>query len=308
MAPATQYPATLREFVRRDIVKLRRTQERNLLIIESEQAIQEAYKKDATTSDNNAFCAFKKQLSEYGFRVVARQMWPSLGLDHREIMSVYEHDDYDAEKCESLSLKKPKKKITINFLYNQETGEVEWPNYAKTFQYSEQIMECVHREKSKHPLGNKRKYERIHADKPPQSNCLDAKRKCQVPEPLNIIKQEHLPANARQEPNRSPLDGLAAVAAAQQPLITPPQTEYERLLRQSKLAAISKPMTPPQEIVASNNNTGDMIVHLVPMVVSRQALANHAESWILADKFNGLDARNVQEEDVKQLVIDEDRG
>merc|ERR1739848_319589 len=113
--------------------------------------IQEAYKRGDTTSDNNAFCAFKKQLCEYGFSVVARKDWPEHGIQSSNHW-VYEHPHYNLENCLACNLKKPGKPITVRFTINPETGEVQWPNASKTIHYAPKLIECIEKASLKRRL------------------------------------------------------------------------------------------------------------------------------------------------------------
>jgi len=142
MAPATQFPSTIRDYVERGYLRIETVHSKNLLVIPDEAKIQEAYKRGDTTSDNNAFCAFKKQLCEYGFSVVARKDWPELGIGSSNHW-VYEHLHYNLENCRNCNLKKPGKPITVRFTINPETGEVQWPNANKTIHYAPKIIECI---------------------------------------------------------------------------------------------------------------------------------------------------------------------
>merc|ERR1712130_635902 len=121
-----------------------------------ESKIQEAYKKGETTSHNNAFCAFKKQLCEYGFSVVARKDWLSLGLDLNSTW-VYEHPTFTPENCEKCILQKPCKPITVRFQINPETGEIDWVNSGKTLMHGDKIIDCVKRELLKNELAGENK-------------------------------------------------------------------------------------------------------------------------------------------------------
>jgi hypothetical protein len=142
MAPTVQFPATIKEYWEKGILEIRTSCERHLLIIPDEAKIQEAYKKGDTTSDNNAFCAFKKQLCEYGFKIVGRKDWPQLQVPSH-YMWVYEHDLYNQENMLKCQLHKPMKKIAIRFLMNPETYEVEWQNCPKTVQFADRIIDCI---------------------------------------------------------------------------------------------------------------------------------------------------------------------
>ena len=142
MAPATLFPSTIRDYAHKKYLSIQRINNRNLLIIPDETKIQEAYKRGDTTSDNNAFCAFKKQLCEYGFSVVARKDWLSLGLD-LDFTWVYEHRNFTPENCEKCILRKPSKPITVRFQINTETGEIEWVNSAKTVMHGEKLINCI---------------------------------------------------------------------------------------------------------------------------------------------------------------------
>merc|ERR1712228_497798 len=145
MAPATLFPSTIRDYAHKNFLTIKRINNRNLLIIPDESKIQEAHKKGETTSHNNAFCAFKKQLCEYGFSVVARKDWLSLGLDLKSTW-VYEHSTFTPENCENCILQKPCKPITVRFQINPETGEIDWVNSGKTLMHGDKIIDCVKRE------------------------------------------------------------------------------------------------------------------------------------------------------------------
>ena len=142
MAPATVFPSTIRDYVHKKYLLIKTINNRNLLIIPDETKIQEVYKRGDTTSDNNAFCAFKKQLCEYGFSVVARKDWLSLGLDLNSTW-VYEHHTFTPKNCEKCILKKPSKPITVRFQINTETGEIEWVNSGKTVMHGEKLINCI---------------------------------------------------------------------------------------------------------------------------------------------------------------------
>ena len=142
MAPATLFPSTIRDYVHKNYLHLKTVNNRNLLIIPDETKIQEAYKRGDTTSDNNAFCAFKKQLCEYGFSVVARKDWIDLGLD-LNITWVYEHPSFNRESCEKCDLRKPCKPITVRFQINPETGDIEWINSSKTVMHGQKLINCI---------------------------------------------------------------------------------------------------------------------------------------------------------------------
>lgn len=156
MAPATLFPTTIRDYVHKNFLTVKRINNRNLLIIPDESKIQEAYKKGETTSHNNAFCAFKKQLCEYGFSVVARKDWLSLGLDLNSTW-VYEHPTFTPENCEKCILQKPCKPITVRFQINPETGEIDWVNSGKTLMHGDKIINCVKRELLKNEVGGENK-------------------------------------------------------------------------------------------------------------------------------------------------------
>lgn len=151
MAPATQFPSTIRDYVQRGYLRIETVHTKNLLVIPDEAKIQEAYKRGDTTSDNNAFCAFKKQLCEYGFSVVARKDWPELGISSNNHW-VYEHSNYNLENCLNCTLKKPGKPITVRFTINPETGEVQWPNANKTIHYAPKLIECIEKARLKRRL------------------------------------------------------------------------------------------------------------------------------------------------------------
>lgn len=142
MAPTVQFPATIKEYWEKGILQIRTSCDRHLLIIPDEAKIQEAYKKSDNTSDNNAFCAFKKQLCEYGFKIVGRKDWAQLEVPSN-YMWVYEHEFYNHENMLNCKLQKPMKKIAIRFLMNPETYEVEWQNCPKTVQFADRIIDCV---------------------------------------------------------------------------------------------------------------------------------------------------------------------
>merc|ERR1739848_919304 len=151
MAPATQFPSTIRDYVQRGYLRIETVHSKNLLVIPDEAKIQEAYKRGDTTSDNNAFCAFKKQLCEYGFSAVARKDWPEYGIESSNPW-VYEHSHYNLENCLNCNLKKPGKPITVRFTINPETGEVQWPNANKTIHYAPKLIECIEKASLKRRL------------------------------------------------------------------------------------------------------------------------------------------------------------